>query len=244
MSQRRRAHSSPGRAPVRRWSSTMAQTWGLTWCSIAVMCSARTGRTRPVSLAWLRPLRSPSTVVSAWWVSAATSSWDAPHLNIRRSMPTSLFTYLRDMPSFTQTSRTVRSAFGPKPIAVRHVLGDMLVVGSLRFGFAVGPEVEHAPAEAHVPSARRLVEAELRKAAGGKFRRHRCSPFRRQTCNYTFRDARSGAAPRRAGHRQVPYIQRLKSWRRHPDSNREYAALQAAALPIWLCRPRGEGHLY
>ena len=29
-----------------------------------------------------------------------------------------------------------------------------------------------------------------------------------------------------------------KKWRRHPDSNREYKALQASALPIWLCRPR------
>lgn len=27
-----------------------------------------------------------------------------------------------------------------------------------------------------------------------------------------------------------------KTWRRHPDSNREYKALQASALPIWLCR--------
>ena len=53
--------TSPGRMPVSRWSSIMAQTWRATWVRIASTASSGTGRTGSVSRASDRPFGSPLT---------------------------------------------------------------------------------------------------------------------------------------------------------------------------------------
>jgi hypothetical protein len=99
-------HASPGRIPVRSWSSIIAFTWGETCSRTASTNASGTGFTGSLSRAAHLPARSPATACSAWWMFAGTISFSTAQANSRRTLLACALTYVRHQPASTMVCRT------------------------------------------------------------------------------------------------------------------------------------------